>query len=54
MTIVYSFNVLVKVGRDKTCPCTVVVPECTSKIKCDAILGYGAELVFCDNNLKAR
>jgi len=28
-------------------PCTVVVPEGTPAVKCDAIKGYGAELVFC-------
>ena len=28
-------------------PCTVVVPEGTPKVKCDAIEGYGAKLVFC-------
>ena len=35
-------------------PCTVVVPENTPKIKCDAILGYGAELVFCENSPTSR
>jgi len=29
-------------------PCTVVVPQQTPKIKCDAIKGYGAELVLCE------
>lgn len=28
-------------------PCTVVVPEGTPRVKCEAIQGYGAELVFC-------
>lgn len=28
-------------------PCTVVVPEGTPTVKCQAIRGYGAELVFC-------
>jgi len=28
-------------------PCTVVVPEGTPQVKCDAIQGYGAALVFC-------
>lgn len=28
-------------------PCTVVVPEGTPSVKCEAIKGYGAELVFC-------
>jgi len=28
-------------------PCTVVVPEGTPVAKCEAIRGYGAELVFC-------
>lgn len=28
-------------------PCTVVVPEGTPAVKCDAIRGYGATLVFC-------
>ena len=31
-------------------PCTVVVPKGTPQIKCDAITGYGAELIFCDNS----
>ena len=35
-------------------PCTVVVPKGTPQIKCDAITGYGAELVFCENSPTSR
>ena len=35
-------------------PCTVVVPKGTPQIKCDAIRGYGAELVFCENSPTSR
>ena len=34
--------------------CTVVVPKGTPPIKCDAIKGYGAELVFCENSPTSR
>jgi len=32
----------------------VVTPERTSRFKADAIRGYGADLVFCENNFLAR
>ena len=35
-------------------PCTVVVPKDTPSIKCQAILGYGAELVFCESTPTSR
>ena len=35
-------------------PCAVVVPEGTPQVKCDAIRGYGAELVFCESSPTAR
>ncbi len=35
-------------------PCSVVVPNNTPKIKCDAIRGYGANLVFCEPSPQAR
>ena len=35
-------------------PCTVVVPKGTPQVKCDAIRGYGAELVFCENSPTSR
>ena len=35
-------------------PCTVVVPKGTPQVKCDAITGYGAELVFCENSPTSR
>nr|BAU19445.1 aspartate racemase [Penaeus monodon] len=34
--------------------CTVVLPRGAPKVKCDAIRGYGAELVFCDPTPTAR
>ena len=34
--------------------CSVVVPNNTRKIKCDAIRGYGAKLVFCEPSPQAR
>ncbi|KAK3848915.1 hypothetical protein Pcinc_044311 [Petrolisthes cinctipes] len=34
--------------------CSVVVPEGTPKVKCDAIQHYGAELVFCQPSPAAR
>lgn len=35
-------------------PCTVVVPQGTPKVKCDAIVGYGAELIFSEPTTAAR
>ncbi|XP_042891086.1 probable serine racemase isoform X2 [Penaeus japonicus] len=35
-------------------PCSVVVPKGTPKVKCDAIVSYGAELVFCEPSPAAR
>ena len=35
-------------------PCTVVVPKDTPKIKCEAIRGYGADLVFCESTPTSR
>lgn len=35
-------------------PCTVVVPKGTPAIKCEAIKGYGAELVFCESSPTSR
>ena len=35
-------------------PCTVVVPKGSPQVKCDAIRGYGAELVFCENSPTSR
>ncbi len=35
-------------------PCTVVVPRTTPRIKCEAILGYGAELVLCEPTPTSR
>ncbi|ROT67529.1 putative serine racemase-like [Penaeus vannamei] len=35
-------------------PCSVVVPKGTPKVKCDAIVNYGAELVFCEPSPAAR
>ena len=35
-------------------PCSVVVPSNTPTIKCDAIKGYGATLVFCEPSPNAR
>jgi len=35
-------------------PCTVVVPEDTPSVKCEAIKGYQAELVFCESSPTAR
>ena len=35
-------------------PCSVVVPRGTPKVKCEAIQGYGAELVFCDPTPTSR
>ena len=32
----------------------MVVPKGTPQIKCDAIRGYGAELVFCENSPTSR
>ena len=35
-------------------PCTVVVPNTTPRVKCDAIRGYGADLVFCEPTVQSR
>lgn len=35
-------------------PCTVVVPQDTPSVKCEAIKGYDAELVFCESSPTAR
>ena len=35
-------------------PCAVVVPKNTPSIKCDAIRGYGAELIFCESSPTSR
>ncbi|XP_050734939.1 probable serine racemase isoform X2 [Eriocheir sinensis] len=35
-------------------PCSVVVPKDTPKVKCSAIEGYGAKLVFCEPSPQAR
>jgi len=35
-------------------PCTVVVPQNTPSIKCEAIRSYGAELVFCESSPTSR
>ncbi|CAL4067384.1 unnamed protein product [Meganyctiphanes norvegica] len=34
--------------------CSVVVPKGTPKVKCDAITGYGANLVFCEPSPQSR
>ena len=31
-------------------PCIVIVPKSTSKLKCDAVIRYGATLIFCENS----
>ena len=41
-------------GRVAGVPCTVVVPEGTPEVKCRAIRGYGADLVFCAASPVAR
>lgn len=35
-------------------PCTVIVPQGSAASKVDAMKGYGAKVVFSDNNQKAR
>ncbi|ROL59085.1 pyridoxal-phosphate dependent enzyme [Bacteroidetes/Chlorobi group bacterium ChocPot_Mid] len=35
-------------------PATIVMPENSSRVKIDAVIGYGAEVVFCQPTLKAR
>ncbi|XP_042216907.1 serine racemase-like [Homarus americanus] len=42
------------VGECVGLPCTVVVPKGAPKVKCDAILSYGAELVLCDPTPASR
>ena len=34
--------------------CTVVMPKNSSQAKIDAVIGYGARLVFCEPNMEAR
>lgn len=41
-------------SRQLSLPCTVVVPKGTPNIKCEAIRGYGAELVFCEPTPTSR
>ena len=35
-------------------PCTVVMPKNSPQAKIDAVIHYGAELVFCESNMRAR
>lgn len=34
--------------------CTVVMPDTSPQIKVDAVRGYGADVIFCENTLAAR
>ncbi|TRY75226.1 hypothetical protein TCAL_01315 [Tigriopus californicus] len=41
-------------GQIARVPCSVVVPKETPEVKCNAIKGYGAELVLCENSPTSR
>jgi len=38
----------------RKCKAYIVMPDNTSKIKCDAVRQYGGEIIFCAPNLRAR
>lgn len=41
-------------AKMKGIPAYIVMPENSTKVKIDAVKGYGAELIFCENSLRAR
>lgn len=41
-------------GKLRKIPATIVMPENSSKVKIEAVLGYGANIVFCKPTLEAR
>eukprot|EP00298_Acanthocystis_sp_HF-20_P009498 c18340_g1_i1.p1 GENE.c18340_g1_i1~~c18340_g1_i1.p1 ORF type:complete len:327 (+),score=165.88 c18340_g1_i1:41-1021(+) len=45
---------LAAAAKVRSFPCTIVVPEGSSKAKMQAIVGYGSRLVSCPNTLDAR
>ncbi|MFH1050269.1 MAG: pyridoxal-phosphate dependent enzyme [bacterium] len=41
-------------SKIKGIPATIVMPDNSTKVKIDAVKGYGAEVVFCEPTLQAR
>lgn len=41
-------------ARENGLKAIIVMPENSPKVKVNAVLGYGAEVVFCESNIKAR
>jgi len=41
-------------AQSRGIPAYIVMPEGSPKVKVDAVRGYGAEVIFCENNLAAR
>lgn len=41
-------------ARIRGIPATIVMPENSTKVKIDAVIGYGADVVFCKPTLQAR